>query len=192
LVNIYCKYIRIFKYLYPDILLMKLKFDACSLILSQKLDVIPRLHEAFGTIFITTAVNEEAINQKKNPRSGKSIENFVVQGIIKNVIPRGILISSLGQGESETLAETKTEVDNSEEAIYVTDDKKAKKEAIRLGLDVLGLDSLLVELVLLDKITEDEFDTMLTALDKIHKLDLIRITELRRFVRLVKNRKKGE
>ena len=146
----------------------------------------------FGTIFITTAVSEETINQKKNPHSGKSIEAFVVQGIIKTVIPRGILISSLGQGESETLAETKTEVDNGEEAIYVTDDKKAKKEAIRLGLDVLGLDSLLVELVLLDKITEDEFDTMLTDLDKIHKLDLIRITELRRFVRLLKNRKIGE
>jgi predicted nucleic acid-binding protein len=171
---------------------MKLKLDACSLILSQKLDVIPRLHDTFGTIFITTAVNEEVINQKKNPRSGKSIENFVAQGIIKNVIPRGILISSLGQGESETLAETKTEIDKGEEAIYVTDDKKAMKEAIRLGLDVLGLDSLLVELVLLDKITEDEFDTLLTALDKIHKLDLIRITELRRFVRLLKNRKNGE
>ncbi|MBN2154279.1 MAG: hypothetical protein JW839_22685 [Candidatus Lokiarchaeota archaeon] len=137
-------------------------------------------------------MNDEATNQKKNPGSGKSINGYLAQGIIKNIVPRGILIASLGLGEAETIAETKTEVENNEDAICITDDKKAKKEAIRLGLDVLGLDSLLVELVLLDKITEDEFDTLLTSLDKIHKLDLVRITELRRFVRLLKSPKKGD
>lgn len=171
---------------------MKLKFDACSLILSQKLDMIPRLHDTFGTIIITTTVHNEIMDQKKNPGSAKSFKGFLAQGIIKNIVPRGILISTLGQGEAETLAEAKIEVDSKEEAICVTDDKKAKKEAIRLGLDVLGLDSLLVEMVLLGKITEDEFDDLLTALDKIHKLDLVRITELRRFIRRVKKLKEGE
>jgi len=171
---------------------VKLKFDACSLILSQKLHLLPLLHDTFGTLYITSAVNDEVIKQGNKPESAEKIKEFIDQGLIENIIPRGILLSSLGKGEGETLAETKTQKENGEDAVCVTEDKKAKKEAIRLNLDVLGLDSLLVEAVLLEKMTEDEFDDEILALDKIHKLDITRISELRRFIRIVTNKKRDE
>jgi hypothetical protein len=83
-------------------------------------------------------------------------------------------------------------MEKGEEILCVTEDKKAKREAIRLNIDLLGVDSLLVELVLRDKLTEDQFDEKMLLLDKYHKLDLIRITELRRFIHLIKQKEEKQ
>ncbi|MHA1745724.1 MAG: hypothetical protein ACTSWW_06975 [Promethearchaeota archaeon] len=163
---------------------MRLKLDSCSLILLQHLDLLPLVSEVIGKLVITEEVYREAIEEgvKKQKAIADKLAIHCEQGIILRVINRGRLPLRLGLGEAETLAESKFEHDRGENVICITEDKKAKREAIKLELALLGVDSLLVELCVRGKLTSDEFDEKIIALDKYHKLSLIRITELRRFI----------
>ncbi len=167
---------------------MKLKLDSCSLILLQHLEIIPLVNDVIGKLVITDEVYQEAIEVglKKQKRIADKLYIHFEQGLLLRVTNRGRLPLKLGLGEAETLAESKFEHDRKEKVICVTEDKKAKREAIKLHLALLGVDSLLVELCLRGKLTEDEFDEKIIVLDKYHKLSLIRITELRRFIHYIK------
>ncbi len=163
---------------------MNLKIDSCSLILLQHLDLIPLIHRSYGKILITEAVYHEVIVQgqkKKKPEANK-LDNYVKLGLIEKIVNRGNLPINLGLGEAETLAESNFEQSQGEGVLCITEDKRAKQEAIRLNLALLGVDSLLVELCLKGDISIEKFDNLIIHLDSYHKLSLIRITELRRFI----------
>lgn len=171
---------------------MKMKLDACSLIYLQKIDMIPFVAESLGDILITEEVYKEMIDRgvEKGETDAEQLKIHVDQGHIQRINARGILSASLDIGEAQTLAEVKVEQDAGESVVFISDDKKAKKEAIRNHVDMLGVDSLLVELYLKKKLTADEFDEKILLLDRFHKLDLIRITELRRFIRTIEEAQK--
>ncbi len=172
---------------------MKLKYDACSLIECQKLGIIPLFHEMFGSLYITKATHAECLSKRhlEYQNIAEKIQEFVTSKIVEVIDARGVLLSNLGIGEKELLAEAKHEKDHQEEVFCVTEDKKAKRQAIALNLEVLGIDYLLVEACLQGKITEEEFDLKIIALDRFHKLNLSRVTELRRYVALFKKKKGG-
>jgi predicted nucleic acid-binding protein len=170
---------------------MKIKIDACSLIYLQKLDLIPHISRNLGDILITDEVYNEVINRglEKGQSDAMRIKEQFDMGLIKQIEARGVMSSFLDIGEAQTLAEVKIEKDAGEKVVFISDDKKAKKEAIRNQVDMLGVDSLLVELYLKQILSADEFDEKILTFDTFHKLDLIRITELRRFIRIIKEAK---
>ncbi|MHA1612384.1 MAG: hypothetical protein ACTSYU_10070 [Promethearchaeota archaeon] len=171
---------------------MKLKLDSCSLILLQHLDLLPLVSKTMGPVIITDEVYQESIEEglKKQKAVADQLAIHYEQGTLIRVTNRGRLPLRLGADEAETLAESKFEHDNGEDVICITEDKKAKREAIKLQIQLLGVDSILVELCLRDQLTQDEFDEKIIALDNFHKLDLIRITELRRFIHYIKKERK--
>jgi predicted nucleic acid-binding protein len=173
---------------------MKLKIDCCSLILLQHLGIIPLVDDVIGKLVITEEVYREAIEEgiKKQKTIADKLAIHCELGNLLRVRNRGRLPLKLGSGEAETLAESKYEHDRGEKVICITEDKKAKREAIALHLALLGVDSLLVELCLRGHLTEDEFDEKIITLDKYHKLSLIRITELRRFIHFINLKHKKE
>jgi len=172
---------------------MKLKYDACSLIECQKLEIIPLFYELFGPLYITQSAYAECISKKnlEYQRIAEKIQDFVTVKMVNVMSARGVLLSNLGAGEKEVLAEAKYEKDQQEEVFCVTEDKKAKRQAIALNLEVLGIDYLLVEACIEEKITEEDFDQKIIALDHFHKLNLLRVTELRRYVALFKRKQGG-
>ncbi len=172
---------------------MKLKYDACSLIECQKLGIIPLFHELYGPLYITRAAHAECLAKKsiEYQTIAEKIQEYVTLNKVEVIDARGVLVSNLGTGEKELLAEVKHEKDHQEEVFCVTEDKKAKRQAIALDLEVLGIDYLLMEACIEGKITEEEFDQKILALDKFHKLNLLRVTELRRYVALVKKKEGG-
>ncbi len=167
---------------------MKLKLDCCSLILLQHLELLPLLKDAMGDLVITDEVYREAIKEgiKKQKAVADKLAIHHEQGVLTRVSNRGRLPLRLGLGEAETLAESKYEQEQGEKVLCITEDKKAKREAIKLNLELLGVDSLLVELCLRKKITIEEFEEKIMTLDNYHKLSLIRFTELRRFIHYIK------
>jgi predicted nucleic acid-binding protein len=175
-------------------LILKLKFDACSLIESQKLHLIPLINEIYGPIYVTGEVFNEAIEkglEEHNPIA-ENLKNFVDQRSIIRINSHGILKSNVGTGEATTIAEVIHEANQKEETAFFSEDKKALNVAIRENLEVRNIELLLVEACILEKITFVEFEQKLLEFDSFHKLSLFRITELRQFVQLVKeNARKG-
>lgn len=172
---------------------VKLKIDTCSLIELQKLSLIPIIHEMYGPLHITTAVYNELINDAlpRNRTFSEKFINDIEKKTIQLIDYKGILTNNLGKGEAETIAEVKKETDDGEEVLFVTEDKKAKQISIQNHLNVLSVDFLLVQACIEKKISEFEFDKKLMEFDSFHKLNLIRITELRKYISLFKI-KKGE
>ncbi len=167
---------------------MKLKFDSCSLIEAQKLDIIPLINSIYGTIYITPQVHKESIKDNIHSEITSKLKKHLNQQNIINIKANGILLSNLGRGEAETIAEVKNESENGEMAVYISEDKKSLREALKMNQRVLGLEMILVEACLRNYITEREFKEKIYEFDSFHKLNLIRISELFEYVRLFKSK----
>ncbi|MHA1647521.1 MAG: hypothetical protein ACTSVL_08110 [Promethearchaeota archaeon] len=171
---------------------MKLKFDACSLIESQKLEIIPLINQLHGKIYITGEVYNEAIGRglhNHNPVADH-LEEHIEQGWIRKIDSHGIVRANLGIGEAETIAEVIHENQTEENIAFVSEDKKALNEAIKNNLDVRSITILLLESCISGLITEDEFEEKIISFNKFHKLGLIRVSELRHFLKLFKSKEK--
>ena len=86
------------------------------------------------------------------------------------------------------------EKSHGENVAFVTGDKKALNIAIEEKLETRSIDILLVEACIKNLITEEEFDRKIREYDRFHKLSLIRITELKHFIKMMnapKNKKGG-
>ena len=169
---------------------MKLKFDSCSLIEAQKLDIIPLINTLYGSICITPQVHQEAIKDNINSEIKSKLNIHLNQQNIINIKANGILLSNLGHGEAETIAEVKNESENGEKAIYISEDKKSVRVAIKLNQRVLGLEMLLVEACVRNYLSEQEFKEKIYEFDSFHKLNLIRISEIFEYIRISKSKNK--
>jgi len=169
---------------------MKLKFDSCSLIEAQKLDIIPLINTLYGSIYITPQVHQEAIKDNINSEITSKLRVHLNQQNIIKIKANGILLSNLGHEEAETIAEVKNESENGEKAIYISEDKKSLRVAIKLNQRVLGLEMLLVEACCRNYLSEQEFKEKIYEFDSFHKLNLIRISEIFEYVRLFKSKNK--
>ena len=94
----------------------------------------------------------------------------------------------MGKGETETIAEVIHEANKKDRASFVSEDKKAMTLAIREKQDIREIAMLLLEACVSGKITEEEFDQDIIAFDSFHKLSLIRIAELRRYLQMIKKK----
>ncbi|MHA1584235.1 MAG: hypothetical protein ACTSWL_03200 [Promethearchaeota archaeon] len=166
---------------------MRLKFDSCSLIEAQKLNIIPLINEIYGSIYITPQVNKEAIENELNNDIISELKNKIKHKSIIKIPANGIILSNLGRGEAETIAEVKNENDNGEMAVFVSEDKKAMQVALKQNQRVLSLEMLLVEACLKNYLSEQEFKEKIYEFDSFHKLKLIRMSELFEYVRLNKS-----
>jgi predicted nucleic acid-binding protein len=167
---------------------MKLKFDSCSLIEAQKLDIIPIITKLYGSIYITPQVYKESIEDNINLDITSKLNNHLNQQNIIKIKVNGILLSNLGRGEAETIAEVKNESENNEKAIFISEDKKALRIALKLKQRVLGLEMLLVEACFRNFLSEQEFKEKIYEFDSFHKLNLIRMSEIFEYVRLFKSK----
>ncbi len=136
---------------------MKIVFNSSPLIFLARLDFLTKFIESEDEFYLPQVVKEE-INAK-NDEASAYIDNLIannklmVKGV-KLVSLANRLNDCLGQGESEAIAlgvELQTDY-------IILDDFAARKQAIRLGLNVKGTLAVIRKLQLEDKIIIDNLE----------------------------------
>ncbi|NEQ63213.1 MAG: DUF3368 domain-containing protein [Moorea sp. SIO4A1] len=146
---------------------MKIVFNSSPLIFLARLDLLTQFIESEDKFYLPQVVKEE-INAK-NDEASAYIDNLIannqlmVKGV-KLVSLANRLNDRLGQGESEAIAlgiELQTDY-------IILDDFAARKQAIRLGLNVKGTLAVIRKLQLEDKIIIDNLEELYKRLISIN------------------------
>ncbi len=106
--------------------------DSSPLIVLGRLDRLDILESLFGKIIIPYAVFQETVTQSKNENQKKSIQHYISKEVIRVVQLTDTypFTHKLHKGEKEVLSlAVKTKSTG-----IILDEKRARKEAIRIGL----------------------------------------------------------
>ena len=119
--------------------------DTTALIALAKIDSLELLKKLWQVIFIPLGVKEEVLEEKPG---GKKIhqaieEGWIIVREIKEIDYLKVLQNHLGFGEAECIALAVEQ----KASLIITDDKKAKNYAKRIGINVIGTLGLIVQAV---------------------------------------------
>jgi predicted nucleic acid-binding protein len=144
-----------------------IKIDACSLIYLVKSDLLSLAEDLYKEIRITDSVYDEVVVQGK--RAGypdAAIAEAEVKRkqikIVHSKSKKEPSLASLGRGESDTIAEARTEG-----CPALVDDSRAKIVARKLNVPFLSVDIMLIEALARKKITMEDFQKMARDLNSV-------------------------
>ncbi|MCD6472784.1 DUF3368 domain-containing protein [Candidatus Aerophobetes bacterium] len=117
--------------------------DSTTLISLAKIDQFELLRDLFTEIIIPASVYEEVVNKGKGRQGQQQVKNssWIRLKPVKNRLAVQALKTVLGEGEAEAIVLAKEE--NAD--IIILDDGKARKEAKRMGLKIMGTVGILLE-----------------------------------------------
>jgi len=139
--------------------------DTTVIIALAKIERLRLLKELWQTILIPESVKEEVIEEKPGAKIFREAIKegwIIVKEIQENDVVK-ILRSHLGAGESECIALALEQKAH----LLITDDKKAKSYAKKIGLNVIGTLGLIVQAVGESVITAEEAVGMIQKLKEI-------------------------
>lgn len=159
------------------------KFDACSLIWVIKVEIFNIMQNLFEKIIITSEIVNEAVNKglQKGYPDAKIIQEKINDKEIIVIECEEKYYLNLGDGESEVLSVTQLEQKKGLNAIFITQDKKAKKIAMINNVPTQGVEICLLEAGLKKLITREEFLQKLYQLGTEFLIPNERIMEIEKY-----------
>lgn len=135
------------------------KFDACSLIWAIKVDIFKTIQSIYQKIIITKEIEMEAVSEglKRGYPDAKIIQEKIENKEILIIPCEKRLFENLGDGELEVISETHIEREKGINAIFITQDVKAKKLAMKNNIPAQGIEICLLEAALKKIISKEEF-----------------------------------
>ncbi len=166
------------------------KIDSCSLIWAVKSECFNILEKIYDKIIITREVEKETVTEglKKGFTDAEIIQKIIRDKKISVIDTREKCGHKLGKGESETIAESMKEMKNGKIVHFLCQDNKAKKAAISDNIITQGIEISLLEAVLTEIITEQEFYEKLALFNQEFCIPIERTLEIQKFFEL--NKKK--
>lgn len=121
---------------------MKVICDAAVLIGLAKIGRLDLLRKLYGNIYIPLSVHKEVVVKGGRRQGAKDIDRakWIKKIKIKDRTSVNLLISELGQGESEALVLSK----ELKADLLIVDDGRARTAAISAGFQIIGLAGLLL------------------------------------------------
>jgi len=159
------------------------KFDSCSLIWIIKAEIFNIMKKLFEKIVITSEIMNETVYKglKKGYPDAKIIQDKIINKEILVLECKEKYYLNLGDGEAEVLSETQREHKKGISTLFITQDKKAKKQAMLNNIPTQGVEICLLEAALKKKITREEFLAKLYQLGTEFSIPNERIIEIEKY-----------
>ena len=142
-----------------------------------------RLSRNYAEIIITSEIEHETVERglKEGYPDAKIIQQKINEGLIKVLECKEKQYLNLGDGEAEVLTETQREKKKDINAIFITQDKKAKNKAMLNEIPVQGGEVCLLESALQKKISRKFFLRKLSQLGTKFLIPNERIIEIEKY-----------